>query len=106
MIEQNVDLSNDEILALIKLILYVKFEDEDLESLFYAGSSLINSALEKMIKRHPYYRDKESNFFGNLPKENLNFLINKLEKSHMLENNSDTLKDKFLLKSITYPYDI
>jgi hypothetical protein len=40
MIQNENNFTDSEILALIKLILYVKFESEDTESLLYAGSDL------------------------------------------------------------------
>ena len=40
-------LTQDEINALTKLILYIKFESDDVETLLYSASPFINSVLEK-----------------------------------------------------------
>ncbi|WP_147194972.1 hypothetical protein [Pantoea sp. CCBC3-3-1] len=47
---KNVTLSQAEVNALKKAILYLKFECEETGSLLYAGSPLINSVLVKIIE--------------------------------------------------------
>lgn len=47
---KNVTLSQAEVNALKKAILYLKFECEETNSLLYAGSPLINSVLNKIVE--------------------------------------------------------
>ncbi|ULJ63976.1 hypothetical protein [Wielerella bovis] len=68
-----IHLNHDEILALIKLIFFTKFESDDLAALLYAGSPPINSALEKMLRSHPFYRDR-LDVFGQISDESLEFV--------------------------------
>jgi hypothetical protein len=103
MIQNENNFTDSEILALIKLILYVKFESEDTESLLYAGSDLLNTALEKMLRQHPYYRDRGLSFFGKLPKENIDFIINRIENSSKI-NPMDASTKIDLLTHCIYPY--
>lgn len=92
-------LTDEEKLALIKLIFYIKFESEEPESLFYAGSHLINSALEKLLKTHPLYQ-KRLNFYGQIPEEHLNLLKQKTETDDLNIISPD------LLKNYIYPYQM
>ncbi|WP_326902722.1 hypothetical protein P8F81_10870 [Kosakonia cowanii] len=48
--EKVLHLSQGEIVALKKAIMYLKFSCEETESLMYAGSPLINSAFSKIIE--------------------------------------------------------
>ena len=63
-------LTQDEINALTKLILYIKFESDDVETLLYSASPFINSVLEKMLHNHVYhvyYKDRLDMFSQELP---------------------------------------
>ena len=48
-----VALTPNEADALIRLVLYAKFETRDADSLLFAGSPFVNSALEKLLHSHP-----------------------------------------------------
>ncbi|HFC6388900.1 TPA: hypothetical protein ACFNMI_002001 [Neisseria bacilliformis] len=50
-----VALTPNEADALIRLVLYAKFETRDADSLLFAGSPFVNSALEKLLHSHPLY---------------------------------------------------
>lgn len=97
-------LTNDELLALIKLILFTKFESQDTESSLFAGSESINSALEKLLNRHPFYQNKNTDFFGKLPTECLVTIVEKInndESQNMAENVRQALIENWV-----FPYTI
>lgn len=100
----SVNLSNDEILALIKLIFYIKFESGDSELLIYAGSPLVNSALEKMLSNHPFYKNRFKDF-GKINQDSLGFVMSKIEN-----DNQDSKLDSEILKELIsnciFPYQI
>lgn len=50
-----VALTPNEADALIRLVLYAKFETPDEDSLLFAGSPFVNAALEKLPHAHPLY---------------------------------------------------
>ncbi|QIW15757.1 hypothetical protein A4G20_05140 [Pasteurellaceae bacterium RH1A] len=92
-------LNNDEILAIIRLIFFIKFEADDPELLIYAGSPTINSALEKMLLSHPFYKDRMEHF-GQLNQESLDFVKSKILKDSRL--NENMLKE--LVNNCIFPY--
>ena len=48
--EKSLTLSQNEIVALKKAIMYLKFSCEETESIMYAGNPLINSIFSKLIE--------------------------------------------------------
>lgn len=60
--EKNVAISQAEISALKKLIMYVKFSCEEEESLIFCGSEAINSFFDKIIEMD-YLGDNEKIFY-------------------------------------------
>ncbi|HGM5488827.1 hypothetical protein [Serratia fonticola] len=77
---EKIELEREEVNALIKAVLYLKFDCEDTDSLLYASSPLINSALDKMISMYGYKDDWEK-VFAKLPDRNKKLAINKIESS-------------------------
>lgn len=98
----NVNLTNDETLALIKLILFIKFESQDSESSLFAGSESVNSALQKLLNQHPFYQNKTTDFFGELPSENLATILEKIDNDPP-QNLTENVKQA-LIKNWIFPY--
>ncbi|WP_339239783.1 hypothetical protein MKX40_04630 [Paenibacillus sp. FSL R5-0517] len=105
---QAVYLTQGEINALQKAILFLKFESEETASLLYAGSPLLNSVLEKV-------RDVSS--FGEYAKELHSrpneyaerFMRAKVERSYAEElaprERTEEQKNE-ILRSCMYPYPV
>ncbi|NMI07487.1 hypothetical protein HF638_26175 [Paenibacillus sp. SZ31] len=105
---QPVHLTQGEINALQKAILFLKFECEETESLLYSGSPLLNSVLEKV---------RDVSAFGEYAKELHSrpnehaerFMRTKLERSYAeeiapRERTEDQKID--ILTSCMYPYPV
>lgn len=102
--QEKIQLANDEILALIKLILFTKFESEDSESSLFSGSESINSALQKLLNHHPFYQDKNVDFFGKLPQEYLTVILDKIDNSDP-QNMAEDIKQT-LIGNWVFPYQV
>lgn len=105
---QPVHLTQGEINALQKAILFLKFECEETESLLYSGSPLLNSVLEKV---------RDVSAFGEYAKELHSrpnehaerFMRAKLERSYAEEiaPRERTEDQKIeILRSCMYPYPV
>ncbi|MGN7411040.1 hypothetical protein [Paenibacillus sp. SAF-068] len=105
---QAVYLTQGEINALQKAILFLKFESEETASLLYAGSPLLNSVLEKV---------RDVSAFGEYAKELHSrpneyaerFMRAKLERSYSeeLAPHERTEEQKIeILRSCMYPYPV
>lgn len=102
----NVVISREEVNALIKAILYLKFSCQDTGSLLYAGSSLINSALDKFLEMYGYKSDWEK-VFESLPEINKKVVISKIECSE--KENGHPLDEEIkelVIKYCLHPYKI
>ncbi|MBD2807123.1 hypothetical protein ID855_21190 [Xenorhabdus sp. ZM] len=101
---ESIQLEREEVNAIIKLILYTKFECEDVGTLTYSSSPLINSALEKMLSMYGY-KDDWDKVFSKIPEGNRNIAIRKVENLEKQENN-DLDKDikQQVLSNYVYPY--
>ena len=95
-------LTQDEINALTKLILYIKFESDDIETLLYAASPFINSVLEKMLHNHVYYKDRLDMFSQKLSDADKNFALKKIEMSET--NFQEKKLNNSILDNYAYPY--
>ncbi|PYY31200.1 hypothetical protein [Paenibacillus illinoisensis] len=77
-------LTQGEINALQKAIMFLKFECEETDSLLYAGSPLLNSVLEKVRDAHDYAEYTKD--FHSRPNEYVErFMRAKLERSYAEE---------------------
>lgn len=101
-ITSNISLTHDEINALIKLILYIKFESDDVETLIYSGSPFINSVLKKMLHEHIYYKDRLDMFSQKLSDIDKKFILKKIEMSET--NSQDKKLNNGILDNYAYPY--
>ncbi|QGY27416.1 hypothetical protein [Pantoea cypripedii] len=104
--DESVVLSREEVNALIKAILYLKFTSLDSGSLLYAGSPLINSVLDKFLAMYDYKSDWEK-VFESLPEINKKVVINKIEDSE--KENGHPLDEEIKELVINYclhPYKI
>lgn len=101
-------LTQGEINALQKALLFLKFESEETASLLYAGSPLLNSVLEKV---------REVSAFGEYAKELHShpneyaerFMRTKLERSYAEELAPRELTEEQkieILRSCMYPYPV
>ena len=82
--EKSLTLSQDEVNALKKAIMYLKFSCEETESVMYAGSPLINSVFSKLLVIDDL-GDYAIDFFKKRHLENERFVLAKLDKLE-LEN--------------------
>ncbi|QQA76660.1 hypothetical protein [Pectobacterium parmentieri] len=103
---ESVRLEREEVNALIKLILYVKFECEDLGSTMYSSSPIINSIFEKVLNMYGYKEDWD-NVFVKIPEVKKSFVFNKIEilesqQGHCFEEETK----KIILDNHLYPYKI
>ncbi|TLP59149.1 MULTISPECIES: hypothetical protein [Pseudomonas] len=73
-------LTREEANALIKAILYLKFDCREHESLLYAGSPLINTSLDKLVAMHGYESDW-GKVFATLPAAYEQLVERKIESS-------------------------
>ncbi|QOS76989.1 hypothetical protein JNUCC31_19450 [Paenibacillus sp. JNUCC31] len=79
-----IHLTQGEINALQKALLYLKFECEENDSLLYAGSPLLNSVLEKVLKVSAF-REFAKDFHSRPNAYAETFMRNKLERSYAEE---------------------
>jgi hypothetical protein len=88
----NMAITQEEISALKKMIMYVKFSCEEAESLEYAGSYAVNSFLEKILELD-YLGEIEKSFYDKGNIDNQDFICKKIEKyqSESGRNLSDDL---------------
>ncbi|MCO4314097.1 hypothetical protein [Pectobacterium versatile] len=77
--EKKIIITQDEISALKKLIMYTKFSCNDVESLQFAGSSAINSLFDKIIEAD-YLGKYEKEFYSQRNIDNEVFLKEKMER--------------------------
>ncbi|EOY5723918.1 TPA: hypothetical protein QCI29_000911 [Enterobacter mori] len=82
--EKNLTLSQSEVVALKKAIMYLKFSCEETESVMYAGSPLINSIFSKLIEIDDLGQ-QSIDFYNKGHTENERFVLAKLDKLE-LEN--------------------
>ncbi|AMO46684.1 Hypothetical protein AKI40_0256 [Enterobacter sp. FY-07] len=104
--DEGLILSREEINTLIKAIIYLKFTCQETGSLLYAGSPLINSALDKFLVMYGYKSDWEK-VFENLPEVNKKVVFNKILASEK-ENGSlldEKIKD-LIINYCLHPYKI
>ena len=101
-------LTQGEINALQKAIMFLKFECEETDSLLYAGSPLLNSVLEKVRDAHDYAEYTKD--FHSRPNEYAERLMRaKLERSYAeeLAPRERTAEQKAeILSSCMYPYPV
>lgn len=77
-------LTQGEMNALRKAIMYLKFECEETDSLLYAGSPLLNSVLEKALSAD-VYREFAESFHARPNPHAETFMRKKLERSYAEE---------------------
>lgn len=82
--KKEITITQDEISALKKLIMYIKFSCDDVESLQYAGSYAINSFFDKLIDVD-YLGEYEREFYNIRNSDNEAAIMKKINK---YQNNS------------------
>lgn len=97
-------LSQGEIVALKKAIMYLKFSCEETESLMYAGSPLINSAFSKLIEIDDL-GEHARDFYSKRHEVNETFVSSKLDKMEQETGRplEETVKEK-VFKECLYPF--
>lgn len=99
-----INVSQAEISALKKLIMYVKFSCEEEESLIFAGSGAINSLFDKIIEAD-YLGEHEKSFYNKRNITNENFILGKIAKQQEQTPNKispENMQDYF--DSCLYPF--
>ncbi|NUU69046.1 hypothetical protein HQN64_23515 [Enterobacteriaceae bacterium BIT-l23] len=100
---EKIELDRSEVNALIKAILYLKFECEDTDSLLYCSSPIINSSLSKLLAMYGY-EDEWGKVFSVLPEANKKIAINKIKRSESEEGVLDEKIKKEVLEQYLFPY--
>ncbi|AYG99830.1 hypothetical protein F6Q07_16735 [Pectobacterium parmentieri] len=102
--EKNIIITQDEISALKKLIMYTKFSCSDVESLQFAGSTAINSLFDKIIEAD-YLGKYEKEFYSQRNIVNETFLKEKMEgyKNKSINKLSDELLRE-VFKECIHPF--
>ena len=101
---EKIGLSREEANALIKSILYLKFECTDTDSLLYASSPLMNSIIDKVTSMYGYKADWD-NVFSKTAESKRNFALDKINRSELEDGESldkETLNE--ILIQYLYPY--
>lgn len=102
--EKKINITQDEISALKKLIMYIKFSCDDVESLQYAGSYAINNFFDKLIEAD-YLGEYEKKFYSKRNLDNEVIVMSKI-KAHEDESinkmSEDTLQEVF--KECLHPF--
>jgi hypothetical protein len=101
---EKIELKPEEVDALIKVMLYLKFSCEDTDSLLYASSPIINSVVDKLINMYDHKNDWER-VFSTLSISKKKFSLSKIERSEQEEG--DVLSEDVraaVLKEYLHPY--
>lgn len=97
-------LKQSEINALKKLIMYVKFECEETESLLYAGSPIINNFFEKLLEIDDL-KESSHHFYSQRNIDNEKFIQTKIQREQKeTPNKSDEGLKLELFKACLYPF--
>lgn len=103
---KEISITQGEISALKKLIMYIKFSCDDTESLFYAGSESINSFLDKILDVD-YLGDYAREFYSKRNPDNEKAVMDKIkisESESMNKMDEGTMHELF--KACMYPFSI
>ena len=102
--EKRIIITQDEISALKKLIMYIKFSCSDVESLQFSGSYAINSLFDKIIEVD-YLGGYEKEFYSKRNMDNEIILKEKIQRYKNLSINeiSDDVLNEVFKESI-YPF--
>ncbi|CCW31134.1 conserved hypothetical protein [Xenorhabdus nematophila F1] len=99
-----ISITQAEIIALKKLILYVKFTCEESQSLEYASSYSINGFFEKLVEVD-CFKEAAKAFYNERNIDNEKFIMHKInveQERSINKLNSETLKEIF--KEALYPF--
>lgn len=102
--EKKIIITQDEISALKKLVMYVKFSCDDVESLQYAGSYAVNSFFDKLIEVD-YLGEYEREYYSKRNLVNESVIMNKIERyqnESINKMSQDTLQEVF--RECLYPF--
>lgn len=99
-------LTREEVNALIKAILYLKFDCAEAQSLTYAASPLINSSLDKLVAMHGYGSDWAKVFAAVPPAypERVQHKIEACEQDNGCDYDDDVRQ--LVTESSLYPYTV
>ncbi|MCW7550974.1 hypothetical protein OO184_24360 [Photorhabdus sp. APURE] len=99
-----ISITQAEIIALKKLILYVKFTCEESESLEYASSYSINNFFDKLIEVDSF-KEAAKAFYNERNIDNEKFVMHKIKAEQ--ENSINKMDDEILkevFKESLYPF--
>lgn len=97
-------IKQSEINALKKLIMYVKFECEETESLLYAGSPLINDVFDKLSEIDDL-KESSQHFYSQENINNEQFIQTKIQKEQEeTPNKADEALKLELFKACLHPF--
>ncbi|PIT56274.1 hypothetical protein BHC49_04735 [Snodgrassella alvi] len=103
---EKIELTRSEVNALTKAILYLKFDCEEIDSLFYCSSPIINSIFEKLIRMYGYQKDWDR-IFSNIPEMNKSIAIDKIANYEKQNNRYFDEKTKNeILEKYLFPYKL
>jgi len=96
--KKSVMLSQGEINALKKAILYLKFECEDVSSMIFSGSTLINSAFDELLVNSDTY-EREAEFYHRENPDAQELIVQKIKQQQYSDSESheeETIDDEYL----------
>ena len=102
--EREIKLSQPEILALKKMILYIKFSCREEESIIFSGSYSINSVLKKIINADDF-SFWSKNIYCQVDEEKDVFIKDKISK-YMDDHRISNEEKQELYEQCLYPYKI
>ena len=104
--QKKIIITNEELNTLKKAIYYLKFECNDVDSLFYAGSPYVNSFLKKIIEMDDLY-DKNTTPIGKSGLPYKNDIISKirlLDKEEGADEHRDISNEEIAV--YLYPFSV
>ncbi len=101
---KNLNINQEEIQVLKKLIYFIKFECEDEEASLFSGSKLVNSILKKIMLVDEF-NVHQTDRFKNIDNDFKENVLNKLRKEQFYINMSQDRKLEYV-NDILFPYKI
>jgi len=106
-ISRTIEINHAEIMALNKMIMFLKFECTDLEAGLYAGSASLNSLLGKVLEIHPF-RESQQEFLMTPNPRIAGIVMDQLERADLLERTSSARRSnelkRIIMEAMIYPY--
>ncbi|ANF96388.1 hypothetical protein [Paenibacillus bovis] len=104
---RTIEINHAEIMALNKMIMFLKFECSDPEAGLYAGSTSLNSLLGKVLEVYPY-RESQQDFLMKPNPRIAGIVMDQLERADLIERTSSARRspelNRLIMEAMVYPY--